>query len=133
MRNSTSVPCSDLAPNIESRADLLGALAHAWQTPVSIASRVQELRVDALSIIPDAQPKKAFAIRDVGFDLACLCVAERIHQRFARDAVDIVAEDGMQLPRRALYRNAEASAGRLRQIGNSRVLLLMRSVPGPVR
>ena len=98
---------SDLAPDIESRADLFGALAHARQTPVSITSRVQELRVDALSIIPDAQPKKAFAIGDLGFDFACLCVAERISQRFARNAVDVVAKDWMQVPRRALYRNAK--------------------------
>src|SRR5260370_12539996 len=87
---------ADLAPNIESGADLLGPLAHAWQTPVSITSRVQELRVNAFSIIPDTQPKKAFAVGDVGFDLARPCVVERISERFARYAVNGVAEDGMK-------------------------------------
>src|SRR5882724_500835 len=69
---------SDLAPYVESRSDLLGALAHAGQTPVSIPSRIQELRVDALSVIPDTQRKKPFAIRDLGLDSICLCVMERI-------------------------------------------------------
>src|ERR1700674_4438921 len=59
---------SDFAPHVELRTHLLGALAHSGQTPVSITSRVHELRVDALSIIPDTQPKKTFAIRDVRFD-----------------------------------------------------------------
>jgi hypothetical protein len=45
---------------------------------VSIASRVQELRVDTLSIIPDAQAKKALGIGDVGFDFLCLGVAASI-------------------------------------------------------
>src|ERR1700683_4831234 len=69
---------SDFAPHLELRADLLGALAHAWQTPVSIPSHFQVLRVNPFSIVPDAKPKNALAISDISFDLGCLCVAERI-------------------------------------------------------
>src|SRR5471030_52308 len=88
-------------------ADLPGALAHARQPPVSIASRIQELRVDALSIIPDTHPEQAFAVSDLRFDFGCLCVPERILQRFARNAVHVVAKDWMQFPRCTLHGNAQ--------------------------
>src|SRR6266581_3951011 len=81
--------CSDLAPYIKSRADLLGTLAHAGQTPVTIPSSIQEFRVDTLSVITDTQRKKAFAIRDLRFDSLCLCVVECISQRLARDAINV--------------------------------------------
>src|ERR1700687_3188863 len=74
---------------------------------MSITSRLQEFRIDTLSIIADPQPKEAFAVRDFRFDFACLCVVERISQRFARNAINIVAEDRMQVSRCALYRNVE--------------------------
>src|SRR5260370_28310784 len=89
------------------RADLLGPLAHACQTPVSVASRVQELPVNALSIIPDTQPKKTVAVSDLRFDITCLRVVERISQGLARNAVNVVAKDRMQVPRYALYGNVE--------------------------
>src|ERR1700680_1888031 len=98
---------SDFTPDIELCADLLGALPHAWQTPMSVTSRVQELRINALSVIPDAQPKKPIAVSDIRFDLACVCMAERISQRLARNAVNVVAKDRMQFSRPPLYRNAE--------------------------
>jgi hypothetical protein len=43
---------SDFAPYIELRANLLGALAHARQTPMLVPSRVEKFRIDALAIIP---------------------------------------------------------------------------------
>src|SRR5271168_4715825 len=98
---------SGFAPQLQLRADLLGALAHAWQTPVSVPSGVKVLRVNPLSIIPDAQPKNTFAVGNLRFDLTCLCVAERISQRLARNAVNVVAENWMEAPRWALHRNAE--------------------------
>src|SRR5260370_30521461 len=49
----------------------------------------------------------ACAIGDLRFDFGCLCVAERILQRFPCDAVNVVAKDWMQLPRCTLHRNAE--------------------------
>src|SRR5438876_3774952 len=96
---------SDFAPHLELPPNLLGALAHAWQSPVSIASRFEELRINALAIIPDTQPKKTFAVCDLRFDFTCLRMAERIAQRLARNAVNVVPEDGMQVARCALYGN----------------------------
>ncbi len=98
---------SYFAPHIELRADLLCSLTHAWQTPMSIASRVQELRVNTLSIVPDAQPKKTCAVGDLGFNFTRPCVAERISQSLARNAVNVVAENRMQVARCALYGNVE--------------------------
>src|ERR1700680_1838595 len=77
---------SDFAPDIELCADLLGALPHAWQTPVSVTSAVHELRVNALSVIPYAQPKKTFAVGDIRFDFTGLCGAGTIFQRPSRRA-----------------------------------------------
>ena len=78
---------------------------------MSIAPRVQELRVDTLSIVPDAQAKKALGIGDVGFDFLCLGVAASIQQRFPGDAVNVVAKDGMQLPGGAFYRDSKRRRG----------------------
>src|ERR1700730_8583977 len=108
---------SDFTPDIELRADLLGALPHAWQTPVSVTSCIQELRVNALSVIPDAQMKKTIAVRDIRFDFICLCMPERISQRLARYAVNVVAKDRMQFSRSALYRNAERRGTPLTIVG----------------
>src|SRR6266700_1218653 len=61
---------SELAPYIECRAYLLGALAHAGQAPVSVTSRAQEPRVYALAIVPDSQPEKALPVSNLRFDFA---------------------------------------------------------------
>jgi hypothetical protein len=56
-------------------------------------------RIDALSVIPDPQLKQTSAIPDVDFGIVRLCVAERISQCLARNAVNVVAEDWMKGPR----------------------------------
>src|SRR5258706_6883543 len=98
---------SSFAPHFESRADLLGTLAHTRQTPMSIATRVQQLRVDTFSIVPDKQPKQPIAVGDLHFDSLCLSMLERISQRLARDAVNVIAQDRVQLSRRSLDSNVE--------------------------
>src|SRR5579863_5484431 len=113
---------SDFAPHLELRADLLGALAHAWQTPVSIPSRLQVLRVNPFSIVPDTQPKKTVAVCDVRFDLTCLRVAERVLQCLTRNSVNVVAENWAEVPRRALYRNAERRRTGLPIVGAGELL-----------
>jgi len=99
------------APHFESPADLFSALAHARQTPMSVASRLQEVRVNAFSIIPDTQSKKTFAVGDIRFDFTCLGVAERISQRLPRNTINVVSENRMQVPRFALYGNPECRRG----------------------
>ena len=75
---------------------------------MSVPSRIQELRVDALSIIPYAQSKNADAVGDLRFNFICLRVVEGISQRLARNAIDVVAEDRMQVPRHSFYRNMKS-------------------------
>src|SRR5580704_13429432 len=113
---------SDFAPHLELRADLLGALAHAWQTPVSIPSRLQVLRVNPFSIVPDTQPKKTVAVCDVRFDLTCLRVAKRILQRLTRNSVNVVAKNWADFPRGAFYRNAERRRTGLPIVGAGELL-----------
>src|SRR6185295_7627568 len=70
-------------------------------------SGAQVLWVDALPIVSNAQANLACSIRDLRLDVNGLCVTERIAQRFARNAVDIVAKDRMQVARRPLDGRAE--------------------------
>ena len=49
-------------------------------------------RVDALSIIPDAQLEQTSAIPDIRFDIASLCVAESISYRLTSNRVDFVPQ-----------------------------------------
>jgi hypothetical protein len=68
---------------------------------VAFASFRHNSRIDALSIIPNAQLERASAIPDIRFDIARLCVAERISYGLAGNRIDLVAQDRMQFPRRA--------------------------------
>ena len=64
---------------------------------------LKNLRVDALPVIPDPQAKLPFVIVDFHFDLPRLSVPRGIAQRLAGNPVDFVADDRMQVPRRAFY------------------------------
>ena len=64
-------------------------------------------RVDALSIVPDAQPKQPFAIPYVRFDIARLCMAESISYRLTSNSVDFVPQDRMQVLWRAFHHHME--------------------------
>jgi hypothetical protein len=45
---------------------------------VAGASFCYDARIDALSIIPDAQLEQTCAIPDFGFDMVSICVAESV-------------------------------------------------------
>src|ERR1700687_5055907 len=62
------------------------------------------LRVDALSVVPDSQPKLPFIIPNFHFYLARLCVPECISQRLTRNPVDFISEYWMQVPWGAFHR-----------------------------
>src|SRR5262249_29003749 len=93
---------AQFAPQIEPGADLNGALTHTGQSPVSHAAAAQVLRVDAPAVVPDTHAKFACPIGDFRLDAIGLCVTERIAERFPRNAVDVVADNRMQVTRRAL-------------------------------
>jgi len=76
MLNSISVPAPVASPHVQLPTDALGALAHAGGPVAASASFRYDSRVDALSIVPDAQREQTSAIPDIRFDIASRCVAE---------------------------------------------------------
>src|SRR5262249_44808141 len=98
---------ADFTPQAQFGTNLVGALTHVRQTKVSWPFCIQVLRVDALSIVPDAQAELTYSVRDLRFDVIGPRVKVRIAQRLARNAVHLLAKDRMQVPRRALDRGAE--------------------------
>src|SRR5579862_1421109 len=100
---------SRLAPNFEMSADLLSALAHTLQAPVSLPSRCRNVGIDSRSIVANSQPQLTFCVCDFCFNSGRLGVPESVLQSFARDAVDVVSDDGMQLVWFALYLNAHCA------------------------
>jgi len=72
------------APDRQLTPRKLGALAHARQSVVSgAAACAKNLRVNALSVIPDPQPKLPAVVVEVHLDPLGLCVPERLAQRLA--------------------------------------------------
>src|SRR5579872_1293014 len=94
---------SRLAPNFEMSADLLSALAHTLQAPVSLPSRCRNVGIDSRSIVANSQPQVTFCVCDFSFNSGCLGVPESVLQSFARDAVNVVSDDGMQFVWFALH------------------------------
>jgi len=64
---------------------------------VAGASFLRDCRIDALSIVPDAQLEQTCVIRDLRFDIVRLCVAESISHGLTRNRVDLVPQDWMQV------------------------------------
>jgi len=77
----------------------------------------KNLRVNPLSVVPDSQPKLSCVIVDFHFDLSRLCVAECIAQDLARNPVDFVPQNWMEVSRRAFYCHTEKGGIRDRSIG----------------
>src|SRR5215472_2733196 len=91
------------APHRQLAADELSALAHTVHAEVSFTPTLaQDFRVDALAVVPHAEPESTLIVSKLDFDLLRRRVPEGIVQRFARDAEDFVTHDRMQCPRRAL-------------------------------
>src|SRR5271165_1243771 len=72
-------------PDIQLRADSLGALPHSRQTVVTGAPLLHERRFDAASIIANPQPERLFTIRDFRVDARRMRVAESVSHRLARN------------------------------------------------
>src|SRR5262245_27866982 len=98
---------SDLAPQAELGTNLFGALTHVRQTPVPRPSCVQVLRIDALSVVSNAQADLTYTVGHLRFDVTRLRVKERIAQRLAHDAVHVIAKERIQFARRSLDGGAE--------------------------
>src|SRR5262249_61842597 len=69
----------EFAPHRQLSANQLGALLHAWETIVSHATTgLENLRVNALPVVPDAHSKLPLVIADFHLDAPRLCVPEGV-------------------------------------------------------
>ena len=84
------------APELEARTDGFRSLAHARKPPVAFPARTQELRIDPGPVVADQQPQVLGRVRDFHFDAARLRVTERVDQRLASDAVDLITNYRVQ-------------------------------------
>jgi hypothetical protein len=66
------------APNGQVRANLPGALPYPGKAVMSWAALIQEVGWNTLAIVPNSQPKRAFSILDLGFNVARARVLEGI-------------------------------------------------------
>jgi len=95
-------------PESESPADHCRALAHPAQPEVFPTSLLpQELRIDALAVIPDAQLELSLVVLELDLN-ACrpgmsICVA----QRFTRDPIDLITYDRLEFSWRAFDPQAQ--------------------------
>jgi len=60
---------------------------------MSVASRTQHLRIDPATVVAGDYPKALGSKLKVDFDAAGSGVAECIHQCFAADTIDLIADD----------------------------------------
>src|SRR5258707_4638557 len=81
------------APNFESGANAFRPFPHTWESPMSVASRMQHLRIDPAAIVADDYPKALGRIFKFDLDAAGSGVAECIHPCFAADTIELVADD----------------------------------------
>jgi hypothetical protein len=78
-------------PEIQSCTDLFRALADPGQPPVSGApTLLQNSRVNAFSIVADAQTQQPITVPNFGFDPVCSRVLESIPQRLVDNPVHFV-------------------------------------------
>ena len=86
-------------PHLEAGADAVGALAHARKPPMTVAARAQHLLVDAASVVANEHAHLRRRVLDRHFDLLPARVPDRVHERLATDAIDLVADERMEGPR----------------------------------
>src|SRR5262249_56096744 len=85
---------SRLAPKVQFRSDAPGTLTNAWQTPVAGAvTLTQNLRLYALSVVPDTQAKQLIVVSNLGFYVARASVLQRMTNNLARNPVDFLLQD----------------------------------------
>src|SRR5580692_869406 len=106
------------APDTELGADLFGSLAHAHQSPVPFASRLQYLRVDTAAVVTHQNAKAGGGVFQLHFDVFRVRMPKSIHQGFAADAVHFVTQHGMQRLRFALNDDTKSNAGDVDLVAN---------------
>src|SRR4026208_2064096 len=71
------------------------------------ASLLGNVRSDPLAIVANSQANRPLVKIDFRVNMSCTSVGESIAQRLARDTVNFVPNDGIQVPYRAFYNHTE--------------------------
>src|SRR4026208_274712 len=71
------------------------------------ASLLGNVRSDPLAIVANSQANRPLVKIDFRVNMSCTSVGESIAQRLARDTVNFVPNDGIQVPYRAFYNQTE--------------------------
>src|SRR5271165_3653901 len=100
-------PCSGPTQNNQFRTDPPRALPHSRQTVVPRAPLFRDFWSDPFAVVADSQTEELLLKCEFCFDPGCVSVSERISQCFARDAVNFVPNDRIQIPYRSFYSQTE--------------------------
>ena len=93
------------APDGQVRADPRGALVNSNQTVMAEAAFLRTLcvpRIDSLAIVADAHTQ-AVAVANFRFNSSGSGMLERISDRLARNSIDFVTNNGVQLARPSFH------------------------------
>src|SRR5215470_434198 len=99
---------SRLRRDFHSSTELLGAFAHARQAPVAGSpALIENAWINTRSVIADAQKKLRIPVGQLRFYLAGLSVVECVAQCLTRDAVNLVAQNGIKIAPLTLDKHPE--------------------------
>src|SRR6266478_5429121 len=105
-------PSSVFAPYFQLPAKALGAFAHPRQPPVSCTrSLVGNLRINPTPVVSNMQKKLGITVCNLRFDLLRSGMAERVSQRLARNSIDFITQNGIELSLFPFYQHARARSG----------------------
>src|ERR1700722_1353899 len=91
--------CSWITEKIQLGANSFGPLPYSLEPPVSGFSRLQQLSVDAATVVLNQHTELICRVLYLDFDVGCSRMLKRIHDGFASDSVDIVEENRPQRSR----------------------------------
>src|SRR5712691_11264437 len=105
-------PSSVFAPYFQLPAKALGTLAHPRQPPVSgTRSLIGNLRINSTPVVSNMQKKLGITVGNPRFNLLRSGMAERVSQRLARNSIDFIAQNGIELSLFPFYQHAHARSG----------------------
>ena len=123
---SAPLPCPHpVRSRVSTAPRSIRALADARQSPVPLArALLEDLAVDALSIIANPQPEELAVVGDFGLDAAGVRVVKSVSQDLARDPVDLVLKKRRQGLPRSFHSDLESRRFALRDWKISRAPFL---------
>src|SRR6266481_3053659 len=102
-------PGSVFAPDFQLSAKALRPFAHPRQPPVSgTHSLIGHLRINPIPVVSNMQKKLGITVGNLRFNLLRLRMAKSVSQRLARNAIDFVAQHGIQLSLFSFQQHAHA-------------------------